>query len=88
MSKGTAIVLEFGSDENAVVNAVREKYASQRATAAGWHGQAVVNIKANDDGKGARTLIVKGLKNGFEVYGLIGAIEDKVKTTAGTFKPA
>ena len=88
MAKGTAITLAFGSDENAAVKAVRAKYTKQRATAAGWHGSAVVNIKADAEGKGARTLIVKGLKDGYEVYGLIGRIKDKVKTTAGTFEKA
>jgi len=88
MAKGTAIVLAHGSDENAAVKAVRAKYSAQRGTAAGWHGTAVVNIKADDNGEGARTLIIKGLKDGFEVYGLLGRVEDKVTTKAGTFKPA
>jgi hypothetical protein len=86
MQKGTAIVLDHGADAEAAINAVREKYADKRATASGWHGQAVVNVKANDDGKGATTFIVKGLKNGFEVYGLLGSVLDEVTTTAGTFE--
>lgn len=86
MQKGAAILLPFGSDAEAAINAVREKYADKRATASGWHGQAVVNVEANDDGKGATTFIVKGLKNGFEVYGLIGRVLDTVEVKTGSFE--
>ena len=86
--KGTAIVLAHGAGEVEAIAAVREKYADKRATASGWHGQAVVNVEGDTDGKGAQTYIVKGLKNGFEVYGLLGRILDEVVTTPGDFEAA
>jgi hypothetical protein len=86
--KGTAITLEHGASVEDAINAVREKYAEKRATASGWHGQAVVNVKPNDDGKLGATYIVKGLKNGFEAYGLLGRVLDVVETTAGAFESA
>jgi len=89
MAKGTAISLPYGSDETAAVKAVRAKFKDKRATAAGWHGTAIVNVKAGDgEGETARTFIVKGIKNGYEVYGLLGRIVDKVTTKAGTFTKA
>jgi hypothetical protein len=88
MAKGTAILLAYGASLDEVIGSVRVKYAPQRATAAGWHGQAVVNVKAGDkDGEVASTYIVKGLKDGFQVFGLLGEARDEVKTTAGEFTP-
>lgn len=84
--KGTAISLPFGSTAEDAITAVRDKYADKRETASGWHGQAVVNVDANDDGKGATTFIVKGLKNGFEVYGLLGRVIDTVEVKTGSFE--
>jgi hypothetical protein len=86
--KGTAIKVKHGSSIDEVVNAVREKYAEARATAKGWHGTAVVNVEADENGKNASTYLVKGTKSGFEVFGFLGAVEDKVVTKAGKFEPA
>ena len=88
MAKGTAISLPHGSTVEAVVDSVRTKYADKRKTASGWHGVAVVNIAANNDGKGEATYLVKGTKSGFEVFGHIGSVEDVQRVTKGKFKPA
>ena len=86
MAKGTAITLDFGASPTAIVDAVRTKYAEQRASASGWHGQAVVNVKAGDgEDESAKTFVVKGIKNGFELFAKIGSIVDVVETTAGEF---
>lgn len=88
MKKGTAINLPHGSDEAAAVAAVRAKYSEKIRSSDGWYGQAVVNIAADDDKKGGRTLIVKAVKNGFQVFALLGSIMDKVTVKAGAFKTA
>jgi len=89
MAKGTALKLKYGADESAIIKVVRDKFRDKRATAAGWHGCAVVNVEAGPDaGQDACTYIVKGIKNGFELYALAGRIVDKVTTKAGTFQKA
>jgi hypothetical protein len=88
MKKGTAISLPHGSDEEAAAMAVRNKYDEAIRSPKGWYGVAVVNIEADADGNNARKLLIKVVKNGFEVYGLIGHIEDKVQVKAGKFVPA
>ena len=88
MAKGTAIKLAHGSDESAAVAAVRNKYAEKIRSSDGWYGTAVVNIDADADGKGATTMLVKAIKDGFEVYGLLGTITDKVTVKAGKFESA
>ena len=84
MAKGTALKLKYGSELSAVIACVRQKFADKRKTAAGWHGTAIVNVEAGD-GKTElpATFIVKGIKDGFQVYGLLAEQVDTVKTTAG-----
>jgi hypothetical protein len=85
--KGTAISLKFGATMDAVVKAVRDKYEEKRKTATGWHGIAVVNVQADDNGKGATTYLVKGCKAHWEVFAHVGSVDDVVKTTPGKFQP-
>jgi len=91
MKKGTAILLEPGAGEQEAVEAVKAKYADKIRSAQGWYGVAVVNIKGRDPAPGAtasdpRTLLVKVVANGYEVYGLLGTVTDKVEVTTGKFK--
>ena len=94
MKKGTAIALDFVADEtteitiNRAVDAVREKYADKRATAVGWHGTAVVNIAGETDAADGQTYLVKGVKDGWQVFGYLGSVNDVVKNQAGTFQSA
>jgi hypothetical protein len=87
MAKGTAILLAFGASMADAVTAVKEKYAEKRATASGWHGNAVVNVaKGENEGEDATTFIVKGIKNGWEVYKLAGRVVDEVVVKSGEFE--
>jgi len=94
MKKGTAITLDFVADEttettiNRAVDAVRAKYADKRSTAVGWHGTAVVNIAGETDDARGLTYLVKGLKDGWDVFGHLGSVTDVVKTEAGSFESA
>lgn len=87
MSKGTAILLAFGATLAECIDSVKIKYAEKRATASGWHGTAVVNVeKGEKDGENATTYIVKGIKNGWEVYKLAGRVVDEVVVESGEFE--
>jgi hypothetical protein len=87
MAKGTAILLAFGATLTDCINAVKDKYAEKRATASGWHGNAVVNVgKGEKDGEDATTYIVKGIKNGWEIYKLAGRVIDEVVVKSGEFE--
>jgi hypothetical protein len=87
MAKGTAIILAFGATLSNCIDAVKEKYAEKRATASGWHGTAVVNVAAGEkDDEKAETYIVKGIKNGWEIYKLAGRIVDVVEVKSGEFE--
>ncbi len=88
MAKGAPITLKFGSDESSAVEAVRSKYADKIRSSDGWYGSAVINIEADNDGKGSKTLIVKAIKDGFQVYALMGTITDKVTVKPGKFTKA
>ena len=94
MKKGTAITLDFVADEtipdtiDRAVCAVRDKYADKRASAVGWHGTAVVNIKGETDETPRSTYLVKGVKDGFDVFGYLGSVTDVIRTEAGSFNAA
>jgi hypothetical protein len=69
MKKGTAILLDAGSSNVDAVTAVYNKYADKIRSPKGWFGNATVNIKTSDDDDSvARTLIVKAVNGGFDVY--------------------
>jgi hypothetical protein len=85
--KGTAIKLKYGASLKACIGAVASKYAEQRTRTAGWHGTAVVNVEAGEkDGEVAVTYIVKGLKDGWEIYKLCGRVIDEVVVKSGEFE--
>ena len=94
IKKGTAISLDFIADEatsatiTRAVDAVRAKYADKRASACGWHGTAVVNIAGKDEATSGLTYLVKGLKDGWDVFGLLGSVTDTIKVEVGTFESA
>ena len=86
MKKGTAIVLKNGSSEADAVEAVKAKYADKIRSAQGWYGVAVVNIEGDESKKDAgRTLLVKVIASGFEVYGLLGTVKNEVVVKTGKF---
>lgn len=94
MKKGTAISLDFVADEatnetiTRAVDAVRTKYADKRTSAVGWHGTAVVNIAGKDEESSGLTYLVKGLKDGWDVFGLLGSVVDTIKVETGSFEAA
>jgi hypothetical protein len=87
MAKGTAIILKFGATLGACIEAVATKYAEKRVSTNGWHGTAVVNVeKGENDDEKAETYIVKGIKNGWEIYRLAGRVIDEVVVKTGEFE--
>jgi len=86
-AKGSAIKVPAGTSPAGCIEAVKKHYEVKLRSPRGWYGQVVVNVEADERTKGdvGKTYIVKALANGFEVYGLIGTVTDKVKVVAGEF---
>jgi len=85
--KGTSLKLSYGATLGACIEAVANKYAEKRVSTNGWHGTAVVNVEAGEkDGENAETYIVKGIKNGWEIYRLAGRVIDEVVVKTGEFE--
>jgi len=85
--KGAAIKLPHGSDPADAVRAVETKFAEKLRSPRGWYGTAVVNVSADEKGNGAQTYIVKATASGFDVFGYIGHVANKVTVTTGKFIP-
>ena len=68
MKKGTAILLDSDASNVDAVKAVYDKYADKIRSPKGWFGNATVNVKSADGESIDRTLIVKAVNGGFDVY--------------------
>ena len=85
--KGTALILAFGASLSEVIEVVKVKYAEKRLSTNGWHGTAIVNVSAGEgEDENAETFIVKGIKNGWEIYRLAGRVVDEVVVKSGEFE--
>jgi len=86
-TKGAAIALAADKTAEDAVNAVRERYADKIRSAKGWAGNATVNF-VDANGKKTRTLIVKSVTGGFDVYECIGHVPVSYEPSVGKLKPA
>ena len=84
--KGTSLKLPCGSTNADCVKVVMEKHGDAIRSPQGWYGVATVSVDGDGKGVMPRTVLVKVVRDGCDVYEKTGEVRSTVVVTTGELK--